>query len=265
MNSRSGVCHGELNVFRLDGPDARRPFSRRRYSPAFVRSVDVQDAIERTVAEPPEPRPHRSGSPDAGSIERYHLEFAARRWRPCAGSWRFAPVGFRDSGPRLRIPDPESLVPMEELLLRHALGEDPARYEREATASGVMMIPIPRRGVLRRVEGIDEARQVTSVDDVRITAKTDQALVPSRRRATWLLCARAATPAAVARALREAHARLRSQSNEDASDHAGQKRTSAPWLIRGGHSHRRLPLEQTGECFCKSFRRGLPESLVTGR
>jgi hypothetical protein len=101
-------------------------------------------------------------------------------------------------------------VPMEQLLLRHALGEDPARFTREASASGVMMIPIPRRGVLRRVEGVDAARQVPGVDDVRITAKADQLLVPLPEGASYLgfIFARAATPAAVELALREAHARL---------------------------------------------------------
>ena len=73
-----------------------------------------------------------------------------------------------------------------------------------------MMIPSPRRGVLRRVDGIEEARHVQWVDDVRITAKTDQVLVPLPEGASYLgfIFARAATPAAVEGALREAHARL---------------------------------------------------------
>ena len=45
-------------------------------------------------------------------------------------------------------------------------------------ASAVMMIPIPRRGVLRSVTGLDQARAVRGIDDVRITAKPDQVLVP---------------------------------------------------------------------------------------
>jgi biotin carboxylase len=78
----------------------------------------------------------------------FALEVAARPIGGlCAQSLRFAP-----------IPNPESLIPLEELLLRHALGEDPARYRREATASGVMMIPIPRRGIYRGVDGVDAAR-----------------------------------------------------------------------------------------------------------
>src|SRR5205085_8867707 len=45
-------------------------------------------------------------------------------------------------------------IPLEELLLRHALGEPPAGWIREAIASGVMMIPIPARGVYRGVSGV---------------------------------------------------------------------------------------------------------------
>ncbi len=51
-------------------------------------------------------------------------------------------------------------------------------YRRESQASGVMMIPIPQRGILRGVEGVEAARAVADVDDVRITAKPDTVLVP---------------------------------------------------------------------------------------
>ena len=81
---------------------------------------------------------------------------------------------------------------------------------REAPASGVMMIPIPRRGVLRGVEGLDEARPIVDIDDLRITAKADQLLVPLPEGASYLgfIFARASSVAAVEHALRAAHARL---------------------------------------------------------
>ena len=99
---------------------------------------------------------------------------------------------------------------LEEALLRHALGESPEGWRREEAASGVMMIPIPRRGALRGVEGVDEARAVPHVEDVRITAKPDQLLVPLPEGASYLgfIFARADQPSDVDRALREAHARL---------------------------------------------------------
>jgi hypothetical protein len=102
------------------------------------------------------------------------------------------------------------LTPLEEILLRHAVGEDPAAYQREDAASGVMMIPIPRRGILRHVAGVDEARAVDGIDEVHVAAKPDQLLVPLPEGASYLgfIFARAARPALVEKALRAAHARL---------------------------------------------------------
>ncbi len=76
----------------------------------------------------------------------YVLEVAARPIGGlCAGALRFQKKG---TGP---------LVPLEEVLLRHALGESPDDWRREAAASGVMMIPIPQRGIYRGVEGVEAA------------------------------------------------------------------------------------------------------------
>ncbi|HYM23613.1 MAG TPA: ATP-grasp domain-containing protein [Vicinamibacterales bacterium] len=132
----------------------------------------------------------------------YVLEVAARPIGGlCARALRFEPATSDPEGGQRSL---------EELLLRHALGEPPAGWAREASASGVMMIPIPRRGVLRGVAGIEDARAVSCVDEVRITAKTDQLLVPLPEGASYLgfIFARAGEPGAVDRALRDAHARL---------------------------------------------------------
>jgi D-alanine-D-alanine ligase-like ATP-grasp enzyme len=112
----------------------------------------------------------------------------------------------RDLTP-LAAGDPCSL---EELLLRQALGENPAPYLREDAASGVMMIPIPKRGILRRVDGLDEARAVAGIDEMHITAKPDQLLVPLPEGASYLgfIFARGERPDAVEQVLREAHTRL---------------------------------------------------------
>src|SRR5207247_8133473 len=115
----------------------------------------------------------------------------------CARALGFAPDGTRDSGLGIRIPEPESRIPLEELLLRHALGESPARHTRETNGSGVMMIPIPRRGVFRGVDGVEAARAVPHVVDVQITAKVDQRLLPLPEGASYLgfIFARAARAA----------------------------------------------------------------------
>ena len=100
---------------------------------------------------------------------------------------------------------------LEEVLLRHALGEDVSGYQAEPGASGVMMIPIPRRGIYRGAEGVDAAAAVPGVESVEITAKPDTTLVPLPEGRSYLgfIFARSGTPAGVERALRDAHARLR--------------------------------------------------------
>ncbi len=131
----------------------------------------------------------------------YVLEVAARPIGGlCARALRFE----RESGPA-------GLVSFEEVLLRHALGEDVRPYRREPAASGVMMIPIPQRGVFRGVDGVEAARRVANVDDVRITAKVDTLLVPLPEGHSYLgfIFAHGGDATAVERALREAHAQLR--------------------------------------------------------
>lgn len=102
------------------------------------------------------------------------------------------------------------VMSLEELLLRHACGESTHHLKREAASSGVMMIPIPARGIYRRVDGVDAAGTVPGVQDIRITAKPDQLLVPLPEGASYLgfIFARCATAEEVVEALRTAHARL---------------------------------------------------------
>ncbi|MFQ5600249.1 MAG: hypothetical protein ACE5G2_06815, partial [Candidatus Krumholzibacteriia bacterium] len=80
----------------------------------------------------------------------------------------------------------------------------------EARASGVMMIPIPRPGILRKVGGLDDARSVRAVEDVRITIPPGQPVQPPPEGSRYLgfIFARAETPEAVEEALRASHAQL---------------------------------------------------------
>jgi biotin carboxylase len=101
-------------------------------------------------------------------------------------------------------------VPLEELILRHALGEDVSCARLAGPASGVMMIPIPKGGLYESVDGTDQARAIMGIEDVIITAKAGQLLVPLPEGASYLgfLFARGKSPGQVESALREAHARL---------------------------------------------------------
>ncbi len=111
----------------------------------------------------------------------------------------------------LRFVSPSGETSLEEVLLRHALRQDITAFTRERAASGVMMIPIPHRGVYKGVHGERDARSVPDVTDVQITVKQDAMLVPLPEGKSYLgfIFARATTPLAVEQALRAAHARLR--------------------------------------------------------
>ena len=128
----------------------------------------------------------------------YVLEIAAR------------PIGGLCSK-ALRFVSLDGEASLEEVLLRHALGEDVSHFSRERAASGVMMIPIPRRGIYKGVEGELDARSVPDIVDLKITAKPDGKVTPLPEGKSYLgfIFAHAATPRAVEEALRAAHAKLR--------------------------------------------------------
>jgi biotin carboxylase len=100
---------------------------------------------------------------------------------------------------------------LEEIILRHALGWPIETLERERPAAGVMMIPIPRAGVLKKVHGVEEAKSTPHVEDIVISAHEGQELVPLPEGWQYLgfIFARGNSPAEVEDALRIAHSRLR--------------------------------------------------------
>jgi biotin carboxylase len=99
---------------------------------------------------------------------------------------------------------------LEEVLVAHAMGLPLDGIRREARASGVMMLPIPRRGILHGVGGLDAAKAVPGVEDVVITVPEGREVVPLPEGDSYLgfLFAKGGEPAAVEGALREAHRRL---------------------------------------------------------
>jgi hypothetical protein len=97
---------------------------------------------------------------------------------------------------------------LPERILKQALGEYTAGGSIVESAAGVLMIPIPREGILHGVSGIDQARAVEGIEDVIVTAKEGQRLIPLPEGSSYLgfIFARAATPDKVEAALRAAHA-----------------------------------------------------------
>jgi biotin carboxylase len=100
---------------------------------------------------------------------------------------------------------------LEEIILRHALDLPMAPPERERSAAGVMMIPIPRGGVLEAVHGLEAAQAIPGIEDVTVSAHRGQEIVPLPEGSRYLgfIFSRAATPGEAEAALRRAHAQLR--------------------------------------------------------
>jgi len=100
-------------------------------------------------------------------------------------------------------------TPLEELILRHALGM-PVPPSADDDAVGVMMIPVPRRGIFHGTTGLTAARAVPGVSDIRITAQPGQWVAPPPEGSGYLgfIFSRAAAPEGAEAALRAAHARL---------------------------------------------------------
>jgi len=74
----------------------------------------------------------------------------------------------------LRFPGGMSL---EEMVLAHALGR-PVAGHRDGRPSGVLMLPVPRPGVLRAVEGRAEAAATPGVTGLTITVARGQQVCP---------------------------------------------------------------------------------------
>jgi len=98
---------------------------------------------------------------------------------------------------------------MEALVLSAAIGR-PLAVTSPDRASGVLMIPIPKAGVLRRVDGQAEAAAVAGVTDLRIVAPNGHRLEVLPHGASYLgfIFAEGDEPAEVEAALRAAHAAL---------------------------------------------------------
>ena len=98
---------------------------------------------------------------------------------------------------------------LEELILRQVVAE-PFAIAGEGGAAGVMMIPIPRRGIYHGLKGLAAAQSVPGVTGVSITAEPGQIVAPPPDGASYLgfIFARTLIPADAETALRIAHRSL---------------------------------------------------------
>jgi biotin carboxylase len=146
-----------------------------------------------------------------------HAEFRIKNEKPDDGPWVLEVAARPIGGLCARAVrfGPQRVL-LEEILVRHALGMPGTDLNREDDASGVMMIPVPKTGVLEKVEGEDQARATPGIEDVQITARLRDAIAAWPEGATYLgfLFARGKTPAEVETALRAAHGNLKFEISE---------------------------------------------------
>ena len=116
----------------------------------------------------------------------------------CSRALRFGP-----------LPD-GSYLSLEELLLRHALEMTGSDLSREQAASGVMMIPVPRSGVLEKVEGEDLALATPGITELLISARLHDYIAAWPEGSSYLgfLFAQGKNAEEVEAAIRDAHSRL---------------------------------------------------------
>lgn len=109
-----------------------------------------------------------------------------------------------------RVLDSNMDYSIEALTIALASGEtiEPESVE---GARGVMMIPIPAAGILRRVEGLSQARKVRHIDQIEIVIPDGHELMPlpEGNQYPGYIFSHADTAEQVVRALRQAHEKLK--------------------------------------------------------
>ena len=195
------LLEGELKTLALfDKPDPLEGpfFEETLYITPSRLSMDIQDALHNATAEAADALGLRYGPVHAEL--RYNdkgahlIEIAARTIGGlCARTLRFG-----------------TGMSLEELVIRHAIGQPVETFQREQQAAGVMMIPVPKAGILGEVRGKAAAHHVDGIVEVNITIPIGGEVVPLPEGARYLgfIFARAETPTAVETALREAHQQL---------------------------------------------------------
>ncbi|MFL5653812.1 MAG: ATP-grasp domain-containing protein [Ktedonobacteraceae bacterium] len=196
------LTHGQLRVLALfDKPDPLDGpfFEETIYVTPSRLPAEVQEAIALCVTIAAASLELREGP--------VHAELRVNE----RGPWMLEIAGRSIGGLCSTILEFGSGMCLEELILRHAIGQEIASIEREERAAGVMMIPIPAAGLLKAVHGVEEARAVPLVTGVQITAKLNHSLVPIPEGASYLgfIFARGDTPDGVEEAIRHAHKLLR--------------------------------------------------------
>ena len=196
------MTHGQLKVLTLfDKPDPLDGpfFEETIYVTPSRLAEDVQSSVAHAVALAAASLGLREGP--------VHAELRVNE----QGPWMLEIAGRSIGGLCSTILEFGAGMCLEELILRHAIGEEISTIRLDEHAAGVMMIPIPSAGMLKGVHGVEEALSVPLITGVEITAKLNNQLVPLPEGASYLgfIFARGETPVEVENAIRRAHAYLK--------------------------------------------------------
>lgn len=104
---------------------------------------------------------------------------------------------------------PSAEYTLEELVISYAIGE-PIKTEPQNHSSGVLMIPTPKAGILKRVEGLLEAQKIKHITSLTIDIPIGNEVncLPASSSYLGFIFAEAETPEEVETALRTAHEKL---------------------------------------------------------
>lgn len=178
----------------LDGPYFEETF----YITPSRLPAALQDTIHDEVA-----RACRAAGLTTGPI---HAEMRVND----AGIWLLEVAARSIGGLCGRILTHSLGMSLEELILRQATN-DPLPTTGANGAAGVMMIPIPRRGIYAGTDGLAAAQSVPGITAVTVAADRGQIVAPPPDGSGYLgfIFARAEGPAEAETALRRAHRALR--------------------------------------------------------
>lgn len=100
---------------------------------------------------------------------------------------------------------------LEELIIAEALGIEIPQFAIENQASGVFMMPVPAKGVLKAISGVDEARSTRWITNVTlsIAINSEVSPIPYDARYFGFIFAKAPTPKTVVQALEEAFKKIK--------------------------------------------------------
>ena len=127
------------------------------------------------------------------------------------GVWPIEVAARTIGGLCSNILDFGSGISLEELVLSHVTGVSIESLQLDDRSRGVMMIPIPKQGLLRKIIGIENAEAVEGIESIEITAKLNYPLEPLPEGDGYLgfIFAYGESSIKVEKALRKAHALLK--------------------------------------------------------